>query len=172
MSLYPTGGFFWNVKVVTSCSKLLRCTFVSLYPLCIFAFFVLNQVSTALLNVWSPTANMCVQGSRVFETPLAPLPLTDSKNCYKKQLVDGAYDLHAWNIENVCTHLNNAKCQSKLQLLNICNLEIFVATNYSLHKKLKVVCKTSIIYFGYNSSALFMNEWLLAKNKIRKFIEG
>ena len=27
----------------------------------------------------------------------------DSKNCYKKQLIDGANDLHAWNIEDVCT---------------------------------------------------------------------
>ena len=85
---------------------------------------------------------MCVQGSRVFETPLAPLPLTHSKNCYKKQLVDGANDLDAQNIEDVCTHLNNVKCQSKLQLLKICNLENFITTNYSLHKRLKVVCIT------------------------------
>ena len=27
----------------------------------------------------------------------------------QKQLVDGANDLHAWNIEDVCTHLNNVE---------------------------------------------------------------
>ena len=40
-------------------------------------------------------------------------PLKHSKNFYKKQLVDGANDLHAWNIEDMCTHLNNVKCQNQ-----------------------------------------------------------
>ena len=88
----------------------------------------------------------------------------------QKQLVDGANDLHAWNIEDVCTHLNNVKCQSKLQLLKICNPEIFNATNYSLHKIFKVVYLTSIIYFGYNSST--NNDGLPYLYKLSKFIEG
>ena len=105
-------------------------------------------------------------------TPPASLPLTQGKNCYKKQLVDGANDLHAWNIEDVCTHLNNVKCQSKLQLLKICNVEISITTNYSLHKRLKDVCITAIIYFGYNSLRLVYVELNDYVTKLREFIEG
>ena len=79
-------------------------------------------------------------------------PLKQSKIFYKKQLVDGANDLYAWNIEDVWTHLNNVKCQSKLKLLKIYYLDIFIATNSSLHKRLKVVSITLIILFGYNST--------------------
>ena len=115
MSLYPTGVFVLNVKVVTSCSKLLGCLFVSLYlpffwftdfqnPFFIFVFsFSCNHVSLECLKshcifVYSGLQSF-LNTSRIFAH-------NTQQELIQKQLIDGANDLHAWYIEDVCIHLN------------------------------------------------------------------